>query len=67
MTGRRTTSLFLVIAGLMLTTWGAVALQTRKVDDKALKNAGKAGDEWLTAGLNYAEQRFKGRDGLNKK
>jgi quinohemoprotein ethanol dehydrogenase len=32
--------------------------QTRRVDDRALRNAGKIGDEWLTHGINYAEQRF---------
>ena len=34
------------------------AAQTKRVDDKALRNAGKTGDEWLAPGLNYAEQRF---------
>src|SRR4051812_36093678 len=28
------------------------------VDDKALRNAGKKGEEWITHGINYAEQRF---------
>src|SRR3989442_4453091 len=55
---RKIASLLMAAAGLLLTTWGAIALQTRKVDEKSLKNAGKTGDEWLTVGLNYAEQRY---------
>ena len=35
-----------------------VAPAADDVDDKALKNAGKTGAEWITHGLNYAEQRF---------
>jgi len=31
--------------------------QTRRVD-KALKNAGKTGEEWLVVGLDYAERRY---------
>ena len=34
------------------------AQQTKKIDDKAIINAGKTGDEWLTYGLNYAETRY---------
>src|SRR5436309_12523380 len=33
------------------------ARQTRRVDDSALKNAGK-GTEWLTYGHSYSEQRY---------
>src|SRR5215831_4233645 len=51
-------SLFLMVAGIIATSWGAAALQTRKVDDKALKDAGRTGEEWLTVGMNYAEQRY---------
>ncbi len=36
----------------------ATAQQPRKVDDAALKNAGKNGEEWLTYGLNPAETRY---------
>ena len=55
---RKTISLSLIVVGLIATTWTVAALQTRKVDDKALKDAGKSGDEWLTVGINYAEQRY---------
>ena len=45
--------------GILLTTWIAVALQNRRVDDNALKSAGKSNTEdWLTYGLNYQEQRY---------
>ena len=48
------------IIGILLTTWIAVGVQNRKVDDKALETAGKAGntDEWLSYGLNQQEQRY---------
>jgi quinohemoprotein ethanol dehydrogenase len=35
-----------------------VAQQPRKVDDAALKNAGKTGEEWLMNGLNPGETRY---------
>src|SRR5665213_1411421 len=50
---------FLVpLAGLMVSTWTAAGQSARPVDDTVLKNAGKAGGEWLTYGLNYGETRF---------
>lgn len=52
--------LFLVpVVALLLTTWIVAAQQqTRPIDETALKNAGKTGEEWLTYGLNYAETRY---------
>lgn len=35
-----------------------VAQQTKRVDDRALRNAAKSGDEWLTYGRDYAETHF---------
>ena len=35
-----------------------VAQQARQVDDAALRNSGKTGEEWLTNGLNYGETRY---------
>jgi quinohemoprotein ethanol dehydrogenase len=29
-----------------------------EINDKALRNGGKTGEEWVTHGINYAEQRF---------
>jgi quinohemoprotein ethanol dehydrogenase len=38
--------------------WVASAQQPKRVDDNALKNAAKNGDEWLTNGRDYAETHF---------
>jgi quinohemoprotein ethanol dehydrogenase len=50
--------LFLPAAGFLLTTWMAGGMQNRRVDDNALKDSGKTGEEWLTYGLNYGETRY---------
>jgi quinohemoprotein ethanol dehydrogenase len=39
-------------------TWLAVAQPPKRVDDNALKNAAKSGDEWLTYGHDYAETHY---------
>jgi quinohemoprotein ethanol dehydrogenase len=47
------------VPGLILMALVSYAIQqTRKVDDNALKNAGKNAGEWLTYGQSYAEQRY---------
>ena len=33
-------------------------MQNRRIDENALKNAGKTGEEWLTYGLDMAETRY---------
>jgi quinohemoprotein ethanol dehydrogenase len=38
--------------------WMAVAQQPKRVDNTALKNAGKTGEEWLTYGGDYGEKHF---------
>jgi quinohemoprotein ethanol dehydrogenase len=50
---------FLVLS-ILLAGWITAAQSTRvdKVNDRVLRDAGKTGEEWLTHGLNYAEQRF---------
>jgi quinohemoprotein ethanol dehydrogenase len=45
-------------AALVLFVWLAMGQQAHRIDDLALKNAGKSGDEWLTYGLNASEQRY---------
>ena len=50
--------LFAAIAAMLMTAGVAVSQQPKKIDDIALKNAGKTGDAWLTYGLNYAETRY---------
>src|ERR1700735_1401517 len=42
----------------MLAAWIALAQQSARVDDNALKNAGKNGNEWVTYGRDYAETHF---------
>ena len=39
-------------------TWAASGQQPRRVDDTALRNAGKTGEEWLSYGLTPGETRY---------
>jgi quinohemoprotein ethanol dehydrogenase len=57
MSKHKITVLFLSLAGLFLATW-IVAGQTRRVDDAALRNAGRTGEEWLTYGSTPGETRY---------
>jgi quinohemoprotein ethanol dehydrogenase len=43
----------------------APAQQARRIDDVALKNAGKSGGEWLTYGLSQGETRYSPLDQIN--
>jgi quinohemoprotein ethanol dehydrogenase len=45
-------------AWMSLGAWAVVAQQPKKVDAKALREAGKDADEWLTYNRDYAETRF---------
>src|SRR6266567_4331526 len=58
MRARRITVLFSSLVGLVLATWVAAGQQTRRIDDAALKNAGKSGEEWLSYGLSPGETRY---------
>ncbi|HEX7798055.1 MAG TPA: PQQ-dependent dehydrogenase, methanol/ethanol family [Vicinamibacterales bacterium] len=53
-------TLALVASALMLSQQGTGAqqVQTRRVDDGALRGAGANGEEWLTYGLDQGEKRF---------
>jgi PQQ-dependent dehydrogenase (methanol/ethanol family) len=44
-------------ATFVLTTWLG-AQQPRQITEDVLKNAGKTGDEWVTYGNNWSEQRY---------
>src|SRR3989454_10401948 len=55
---RKVTVLFLSLTGLLFATWIAAGQQTRRIDDQALRNAGKTGEEWLTYGLTPGETRY---------
>jgi quinohemoprotein ethanol dehydrogenase len=50
--------LVLSTAGFVLATWIALGQQARRVDDAALRNAGKTGDEWLAYGVTPGETRY---------
>jgi quinohemoprotein ethanol dehydrogenase len=58
MRARRMTVLLMSIVGLVLATWIVAGQQTRRIDDLALRNAGKTGEEWLTYGLTPGETRY---------
>ncbi len=55
---RKLMVLLLAVLGLMFATWIAAGQQARRVDDLALRNAGKTGEEWLTYGLTPGETRY---------
>src|SRR5262245_40933300 len=55
---RKFTVLISSIAGVVLATWINTAQQPRRVDDAALKNAGRTGEEWLAYGLTPGETRY---------
>ncbi|HEY2843784.1 MAG TPA: PQQ-dependent dehydrogenase, methanol/ethanol family [Bryobacteraceae bacterium] len=46
------------MAGILLWAWVAPGQQARKIDDAALRNAGKTGEEWLSYGLTPGETRY---------
>src|SRR2546430_5291229 len=58
MRARKLIVLFLSFTGLSFATWIAAGQQTRRIDDVALRNAGKTGEEWLTYGLTPGETRY---------
>src|SRR5207237_8872455 len=55
---RKVLVLLLALLGLIFATWIAAGQQARRVDDLALRNAGKTGEEWLTYGLTPGETRY---------
>src|SRR5947207_13967109 len=55
---RRVTALSLALTGLLFATWIVSGQQARRIDDAAVRNAGKTGEEWLTCGLTPGETRF---------
>src|SRR5579871_3928977 len=42
-----------------------VAQQPRRVDEAALKDAGKNGEEWISYNVNWSEQRYSSLDQVN--
>jgi quinohemoprotein ethanol dehydrogenase len=57
MRARKLSVFFLSVSGLILATWVMVG-QSRRIDDLALKNSGKTGEDWLTYGLTPGETRY---------
>ncbi len=55
---RKTTVLLLSLAGIIAATFAAAAQQPRRIDDAALRNIGKTGEEWLSYGLTPQETRY---------
>jgi quinohemoprotein ethanol dehydrogenase len=49
---------FPVLAGILFTGWIAVGQQPLRIDDNALKNAGKTGQDWITYGSSLQETRY---------
>src|SRR5262252_6058240 len=58
MRARKITVFFLSLAGLILATWIVAGQQVRRIDDLALKNIGKTGEDWVTYGLTPQETRY---------
>ena len=54
----RQVALLTLISGIFLLDWVAPGQQPRRVDDAALRNAGKTGEEWLSYGLTPGETRY---------
>jgi len=60
MTAQRMKWLLLGVPGIFLFTWATFAVQqqlAKRIDDKTLKATAKS-TEWLTNGMNWAEQRY---------
>jgi quinohemoprotein ethanol dehydrogenase len=56
---------FPALAGVLLTGWIAVGQQPRRIDDAALKNAGKTGEDWITYGSSLHETRYSPLNQIN--
>jgi len=42
----------------LLAAWIMTAQQPRRVDDALLKTGSKTGEEWISYGVNWSEQRY---------
>src|SRR5262250_905507 len=59
--GKTTTAMISFVALVSI----SFAQQSRRIDDIALKNAGKTGEEWLTYGLTPGETRYSPLSQIN--
>ncbi len=48
----------MTVFGGLLTAWVAWGQGPKKIDDSALANAARTGEEWITYNLGYMEQRY---------
>src|SRR4029079_19033413 len=55
--------LLIVIA--TLAAWIMMAQQPRRVDDTLLKTGSKTGEEWVSYGVNWSEQRYSPLNQIN--
>ncbi len=62
---RKMTVLFSAALAMSMATWIATAQQPRKVDDAALKDAARTGEEWITYNLGWSEQRYSTLNQIN--
>ncbi|MBV9508190.1 MAG: PQQ-binding-like beta-propeller repeat protein, partial [Acidobacteriia bacterium] len=56
---------WIVLVGLLTTTWMAIGQQPRRIDDAVLKNAGQNGEQWLTYGRTPGETRYSPLSQIN--
>lgn len=49
----------------LLVSFGLVAQPPRRVDDAALKDAGKTGEDWISYNVNWSEQRYSPLNQIN--
>src|SRR5215831_2497934 len=61
----RVSKIFLLMLLSVFVVWVAIAQQPRRVDDAALKDAGKTGEDWITYNMNWAEQRYSPLNQIN--
>src|SRR5262245_23032378 len=64
MTKHRVKWMIPAILGTLISAVAVLALQTPRVDDKALKKAAN-GTEWLSYGMDYSEQRYSPATQIN--
>jgi len=51
-------SWFLLAIVALMAGWLVVAQQPRQVNDTLLKTGSKTGEEWVSYGVNWSEQRY---------
>jgi len=56
---------WLPLTGALLAAWVVVAQQPRQVNDAVLKSGSKTGEEWLSYGVNWSEQRYSPLNQIN--